>query len=209
MSTKKIALTSMICAFSYVLMVLSKMIPSVAGFLQYDLKDIAIVIGGYLLGPVSAIIATIIVSFLEFITVSHTGWIGLIMNIISTGSFCFVACFVYYKKRNIFFAILGLVLASLALTTLMVLWNYYITPLYMKVPREVVKTMLPTVFIPFNLAKGFINSGLILLLYRPVSVALSKSNIIANVSAKKTIAPSIIVGVILILVFLPLLLSIM
>ena len=69
------------------------------------------------------------------------------------------------------------------MTVLMVLWNWLITPLYMKVPRSVVVGMLVPVFLPFNLVKGGINATLAMLLYKPVVTALRKAKLVEPSSA--------------------------
>jgi len=62
--------------------------------------------------------------------------------------------------------------------TVMLLWNYLITPIYQGVPRDVVAAMLPTVFLPFNLAKGGMNMAATLLLYKPVVTALRRAGLV-------------------------------
>ena len=51
---KKLATLAMITAIAYVVMLLSKLMPSVYGFLDFDFKDVVICIGGFIYGPVSA-----------------------------------------------------------------------------------------------------------------------------------------------------------
>ena len=65
-----------------------------------------------------------------------------------------------------------------ALTVMMLLWNYFITPLYMNTPREVVAAMLVPVFLPFNLVKGGMNMAATLLLYKPVVTALRRTGLV-------------------------------
>ncbi len=207
--TKKLTTAGLLCAISYIVMLLSKLIPEVAGFLQLDLKDVIIVTGGFILGPVYSIMISVVVSVIEMITVSNTGAIGMLMNIISTIAFCCTASLVYYKFRSFKGAVAGLIVGTLMLTLVMILWNCYITPIYMKVPREVVVSMLPTVFLPFNLLKGFINSALTLILYRPLIKTLSKAGLIKSSSAKKSpraFLPSVILGLIVLAACIPLLL---
>ncbi len=204
-TTKKLTSAAMLCAISYILMLLSKLVPQVAGFLQFDAKDVTITIGGFLLGPVYAIILSLVVSFLEFISVSHTGPIGLVMNFISTATFCGVASLVYYRKRTFSKAFWGLILATIALTTVMILWNYYITPIYMKIPREAVVAMHPTIFLPFNIIKGLINSALIMILYRPVVDVIRRMGVsgISNPSPKKKLSPTLVAGMIILSISIP------
>ena len=47
-SVKQITIIAMLCAISYVAVILSKFIPDVSGFLSYDPKDAVILIGGFI-----------------------------------------------------------------------------------------------------------------------------------------------------------------
>ena len=67
----------------------------------------------------------------------------------------------------------------------MLLWNYLVTPLYMKVPRETVVQLLIPAFLPFNLLKGTLNAALLMLLYQPVVTALRRARLVPPSSAKK------------------------
>ena len=170
---------AMLTAVAYVVMYLSKMLPSVNGFLDFDFKDVVICIGGFIYGPVPAAIISIVVALIEAVTISHTGPIGLLMNIIATCSFCCTATFVYKKHHTMRGAVLGLTLGTMVLVAVMLLWNYLITPIYQGVPRDVVAAMLPTVFLPFNLVKGGMNMAATLLLYKPIVTALRKAGLVA------------------------------
>lgn len=205
-NTKNIALSGLLCALAYIVMLISKIIPEVSGFLQLDLKDVIIVSGGFILGPLYALIISIVVSLMEFITIGSTGIIGMIMNIVSTAAFCCVASDIYKKWHKFSGALWGLVAATAFLVLVMLLWNYYITPLYMKVPRVVIKSMLVPVFLPFNLLKGLINSALTLILYRPLTNALSKTGFLRkkeNIQKKKLIPLSFIIGMCMLVVCIP------
>lgn len=70
-----------------------------------------------------------------------------------------------------------------ALTVVMLLWNYLITPLYMGVERDVVKDMLVPIILPFNLVKGGLNTALILVLYKPVVTALRQARLVPESQA--------------------------
>lgn len=176
-TVKTVTSLAMLTALTYVAMLLSKMLPQVSGFLQMDVKDTVVCIGGFLFGPLSAAIISIVVALVEMFTVSDTGVIGLIMNVLATCAFCCTASFVYKKLRTRKGAVLGLALGTLVLTVVMLLWNYLITPIYMHMDRSVVAAMLPTVFLPFNLVKGGLNMALTLILYKPVVTALRKARL--------------------------------
>lgn len=177
---KNLVSIAMLCALAYSVTVLSQLIPiSVAGFLDYDPKDIVIAIGGFIFGPMSAFVISAIVSLLEMVTISSTGYIGCIMNIISSCALVCTASYIYSKKRTMLGAVIGLITGVLLMTSFMLLWNYLITPLYMNQPRELVASMLIPVFLPFNLIKGGINISVTLMLYKPVVTALRRAGLIS------------------------------
>ncbi|MDR1247617.1 MAG: ECF transporter S component [Clostridiales Family XIII bacterium] len=183
--TNRLTTVAMLSTAAYVLTFLSHFIPiNIMGFLHYDPSDIVTVVGGFLFGPLTALVISVVVSFVEFITISSTGVIGLIMNVISTFSFACVAAFVYKKKQTLTGAVFALAAGVVAMTAIMLLWNYIITPLYMaNVSREQVTAMLLPVFLPFNLLKGTLNATVTLLLYKPLVTALRRAHLIAFRSA--------------------------
>lgn len=187
-SNKKIALIGLFCAIAYVFTLMGGLLPiSVAGFLKYDPKDIIVAIAGFILGPSSALAISVLTALLELVTgISTTGFYGLLMNIISTASFSCTATYIYKKDKTLRGAIIGLATATIVTTGLMLLWNYFITPFYMNVPRDAVAKMLPTTFLPFNLIKYGINACLALLIYKPVVTAMRKSRIIESTAPSKS-----------------------
>ena len=177
-NVRTLASMAMLSAIAYVVMLLSKLLPQVYGFLQLDVKDTVICIGGFLFGPVAAAAVSIVVPLLEMFFASDTGPIGFIMNVLATASFCCTAAFVYKKMHTKKGAVIGLALGVAVLTAVMLLWNYLITPIYQGLPRATVAAMLPTVFLPFNVVKGGLNMALILVLYKPVVTALRKARLV-------------------------------
>ena len=180
MSTKTITTLAMLSGIAYVVMLVSKLLPSVNGFLDFDFKDVVICIGGFTFGPVAAAVMAIVVAFVEMITISTTGLIGFVMNVLATCGFCCTATFVYKKRHTMVGAVLGLGLGVVVLTVVMLLWNYFLTPIYQGLPREAVADMLVPIFLPFNLAKGGMNMAATLLLYKPVVTALRKAGLVAS-----------------------------
>ena len=174
---KKLVTLAMLTAVTYVVMLLCKSIPDVAGFLQLEVKETIICIGGFIYGPVSAAVIAVVVAVIEMLTVSGTGPIGCLMNVLATAVFACTASFIYKKNHSRNGAVIGLAVGTIALTVVMILWNYLITPLYMGVPREAVAKMLPTVFLPFNLVKGALNMAATLIIYKPVVTALRRANL--------------------------------
>lgn len=176
--TKKITTTAMLCAIAYVVMLVGRIPISTMDFLKYDPKDIIITIGGFIFGPASAFIITVIVSLLEMVTVSTTGLIGFVMNVVQSCSFACVAAWLYKRDHTLKGAVKGLVAGCFTSTVIMLLWNYFLTPIYMGMPRDAVAEMLLPVFLPFNLIKGAINVALTILVYKHVVSALRMARLV-------------------------------
>lgn len=181
--TKRIALIGMFSALAFIILLLCR-IPIVL-FLKYEPKDVIITIGGFILGPIASLLISVIVSLIEFATISGTGIWGLIMNVISTCSFACTAAYIYKKDRTLRGAVIGLISGCLFMSAAMLAWNWLITPIYMKVPRETVQSMLIPTFLPFNLLKGSLNAALTMLLYKPVIEILRRASLVTKQEGSK------------------------
>lgn len=193
--TNQLVVIALLTAIAYAIMVVGR-IPMVA-FLKYDPKDIVIMLSGMAFGPATTILMSTITSFIEFITVSDTGPIGLFMNILSTISFATLATIIYKKKPNNTTLIIALILGTLLMTLVMVGWNYIVTPFYLKIPRAEVVKMLVPIIVPFNIIKSLINSGIIFLIHKPVLKLFEKHNLIETNVNNQTLS-NLVVAIILI-----------
>ena len=176
--TKKIAMLGVLAALAYLSVVLINIPVVSVDFLKYEPKDVIITLGGFMFGPVSAALLSVVVSFLEMVTISSTGIIGCVMNILSTWGFACVATLIYKRVHTLKGAIIGLAAGCLTATALMLLWNYLITPLYMGLAREAVVEMLLPIFLPYNLLKCAMNAALTMLIYKPLVTALRRANLL-------------------------------
>jgi riboflavin transporter FmnP len=147
-------------------------------FLTFDAKDAILTIASFIYGPLSALIMSLIPALIEFITISDTGFWGLLMNFASSAIFTVTASFIYKYKRSLNGAIIGLYSAVILTAGLMIPLNILITPIYMKVPTDTVIKFIPTLLFPFNLAKALMNAAIVMFLYKPVSVALKRARLI-------------------------------
>ena len=175
---KQMVMLALLAAIAY-LMVTFIRIPVVM-FLKYEPKDVIITIGGFLFGPMASFVVSLLVSLIEMVTISDTGPIGAIMNLLSTCCFACTASIIYKKNRTMMGAILALLVGTVFMTGAMLLWNWLITPLYLGYEREVVAAMLVPVFLPFNLLKAGLNTAFVLFLYKPLVTALRKTGLIES-----------------------------
>ena len=177
-SVKQMVMLALLAAIAYMMVSLVR-IPVVL-FLKYEPKDVIITIGGFLFGPMASFTVSLLVSLLEMVTISETGPIGALMNLLSTCTFACTAAIIYKKKHTLSGAILALIGGTILMTIAMILWNWLITPIYMGYPRDVVAGMLVPVFLPFNLLKAGLNSAFVLFLYKPLVTALRKTGLVAS-----------------------------
>lgn len=180
-----LAVLSALAFLSYLVMPKIPLIPALP-FLHYDPKDVIIVIGGFVFGPLSALAISVVVSFVELVTVSTTGYIGFIMNVLSTCAFACTASAIYKGRRSAAAIAVSLAAGVLCMTAVMLLWSYLITPLYLSVGRDQIVLLLIPGFLPFNLIKGGLNAGLAVLVYTPLRAALGKTNLLPSPEKKET-----------------------
>lgn len=191
---KKLVVLAMFAALAYASVALFR-IPVVL-FLKYEPKDCVLAICGMLYGPLPAMVTAAVVGLIEMVTVSETGIIGLVMNLLSSALFVLPAAFLYQRKRSLPGAVVGLVCGALLMTAGMLLWNWLITPLYMHMPRQAVAELLLPAFLPFNLLKATLNAVLTVLLYKGVVTTLRKAHLVPPTERANNRKLGISVGVV-------------
>lgn len=174
--TKKLTTVGMLCSFAYVAVAVGR-VPVVL-LLKYDPKDVIIVIGGLIFGPLTSLAMAVIVSVVEMFTISSTGIWGCVMNMISSCSFACTTAFLYKRHRTRPGAVAALAVGWSCQVAVMMLWNWLIAPIYMGYPREAVEALLFTAFLPFNFLKGGLNAGITFLIYKPVVTTLRRLHLV-------------------------------
>ena len=177
--TKKMVTIAMLTAMAHVINIFVRIpIMPAAPFLDYTAKDIIIIIGGFMFGPVAALSMSVVLALLQYFLISGgTGIIGVVMNILSSAALAVPAAYIYSMYRSIKGAVVGLVAGVFLLVTVMLLWNYILTPIFLGWPREDVVPLLLTAFLPFNLISGSLNSAVAMMLYKPITLALEKAKL--------------------------------
>jgi riboflavin transporter FmnP len=181
---RRIVLVAVFGALAYALMLV---IHFKVSFLTLDLKDAVITLSGLYFGPGAALSLSLLVPLLELISVSDTGIYGFLMNFISTATLSVTASLIYRYKRSLLGAIIALLSAAAATVGVMMLFNLWVTPYYMGVPVQTVKSMIPTLLLPFNTVKSCMNVGFVLLLYKPISAVMQRMKLIEKHSQQQKI----------------------
>lgn len=192
-TTQRLVIISLLCAVAYISSIVIRV--PFGSFLSYDPKDIIIVVSGFIFSPIYSLLISVIVSLVEMVTVSDSGPIGMLMNVLASCIFSLISTFFYKKNNSHKSVITGLVVATISMTGFMMLWNYIITPFYLGVSRDAVVDMLVPIILPFNLVKAVLNSSIILIIYKPIISALLKNKIITskNDDTNKTINFNILI----------------
>lgn len=171
----KLAKMAMLAAISIVLVyfVHFPIFPPVP-FLEYDPADIAIFMGTFAFGPLAGFGLTVVVSVIQGLTVSaQSGPYGIIMHILATGSFVLVAGLIYKRGKSRKSAVIALLCGTLTMVVVMFGANLVITPVFMTVSVDVVKSLMPFI-LGFNFIKAGINSIVTFLLYKRISKFLHR-----------------------------------
>lgn len=172
--TKKLTLSALLAAIAAVAMFLEFTIPFMPPFLKLDLSTIPVLVGGFIMGPVAAVLIQLVKSLVHML-LTQTGGVGEISDFVIGSLFAGIASLVYFKggKQNKK-AVLGLMFGSLAMIIGAVVYNYFISiPIYAKVmPMEQIIGLCAKVnplihdsgtlvlfgFLPFNIIKAIVVS---------------------------------------------------
>lgn len=167
-------------------------------FLSFEPKDALIITSAFMYGPIAGVLVAVVTAFIELLTISSTGIYGLIMNIAGSATLAAVAGFIYKHKRTVFGAVISLVMAVAVMTSVMVVTNIIIIPIYMGVPRQAVIDLIAPLLIPFNIVKGVFNASLTMILYKPFVTALRAAGMLprGGASARPGKKSSIIITIV-------------
>ncbi len=190
---RRLTLAALMGAVAFVLQYFSLSIPFLSPFANLDLSALPELIGGFILGPVGAvmIIAVKLVLILIFKGTSSM-YTGEIQNFLLSCAYVLPAVLYYRKHRTKNGALIGILISSVASVVVAVFTNLYlIFPAYMvlygmnwdsivaacsavnpwikDLPTFVVFSVLP-----FNIVSRAITSVLTILLYKRISVPVKK-----------------------------------
>ena len=188
-TTKNLVLMAMFSALAAVLMLWEFPIPFIApNFYEIDLSEIPILVGSFIMGPVSGVIMEAIKIILKLlIKGTSTAYVGDFAN------FCIGVCLVvpasiiYQKHKTKKNAFIGMLAGTLFMAVAGVVLNYFVMiPFYVKAfgmplvaiigagakiqPLVTNKLSFTIVCVaPFNIVKGIIVSLVTALIYKHIS----------------------------------------
>lgn len=190
---KELTKISVLAAVAAVLMLIEFPLFFAPEFYKLDLSEVAVLIGGFALGPVPAMMIELIKVILNLaLNGTVTGGVGETANFIIGCSFVLPASIIYYKNKTMKSAIVGMVAGILMMAIVGSLANYFVLlPVYAKVfgmPIQVfidmgnalnpsivdLKSFVLFAVVPFNIVKGIIVSAVTILIYKRISPVLHR-----------------------------------
>lgn len=166
-------------------------LPFAPPFMSVDFADVASLIGGFAMGPLSGVLIVFVKNIIKLIiSGSLTVGVGEVSNFIVGASYVFIASLIYKKDRTHKGAIKGLIIGSLVMTMVAVLSNaFFVFPLYRKASGFELQTFVDQTaslnslvtsywtlmlfaVVPFNLVKSLLESIVTHLLYKRISPIL-------------------------------------
>lgn len=184
----KIAILSALAA---IIMLFEFPLPFAPGFYKLDLSEVVILMGGFAMGPIAAVIIELLKNLINILlNGTSTAFVGEFANFLIGCALVVPASIIYKYKKSFKGAIISLVIGTLTLALVGSLTNYFVLiPAYsefyhMELDKIVsagtsvnplvsdLKTLIVFAVAPFNLVKGLLCSLLNLLLYKRVSKLL-------------------------------------
>ena len=185
----KIARIGVLGALSAILYMFPE-IPIIPPIYKLDFSTMPALLAGFAMGPVSALLVTLIKDLTGLLHSSSMG-VGELADFIMSGSFAVAACLIYARGRNIKSALLGMAAGTGVMALAGAAANYWImVPFYSVVQGMPVETIvgliaktIPAVdslgemillaVVPFNLLKGVVLSVVGGVIYRYVKPLLT------------------------------------
>ena len=181
---RRLVQASLLTALAVILSIWPKfpIFPAVQ-WMKFEFSDIPVLLGGFALGPWFGLAIAVLKALLNALFTGDTNYIGLVMNIVSTGLPTVAAALLYQRRKTRVRAYVCLGVFLLAQILVMVPMNYFFGSLnfvlFFGVPsyadaRAMMAKLLGWVAL-FNLIKGAATVLVTAFVYKPLSrTVLSK-----------------------------------
>ena len=192
---RRMVQASLLTALAVILSIWPKfpIFPAVS-WMKFEFSDIPVLLGGFSLGPVFGLAIAVLKALLNALFTGDTNYIGLVMNIVSSGIPTVIAALVYKMKKTRARAYFSLGLFLLAQVLVMLPMNYFVGSLnfvlFFGVPtyaaaRAAMAPLLGWVAL-FNLIKGAATVLVTAFVYKPLSRTVLSKELLMPVERKET-----------------------
>jgi riboflavin transporter FmnP len=192
-TTRNIAKIAILSAIAFVLMLIEFPLPFAPSFYKLDFSEVAVLLGGFAMGPLSAVAIEAVKILLELLfRGTITMGVGELANFLIGCALCVPASIIYKKNKTRKSAMKGMAVGTLCMIVAGVILNIFVLiPAYVAIanfPLEGIIGMGAQIFpaihdvvslalicvVPFNLLKGVAVSVITAVLYKHVSPLLHK-----------------------------------
>ena len=167
----KIALFSALSVTVMLIPFLKFPIFPVIGFMDLDFSNVFSLFGGFLLGPLAAILIEFFKILLyALIKGTSTGYVGEFANFIIATAFVLPATILYKYKKGVKWVLLGLIFSVLCVVIVGTLVNYFVLfPLFLPKGHDMLTFKFIVTWIPaFNAIKYGLAAIIVFLLYKRI-----------------------------------------
>lgn len=181
----RMAFLAVFTALSYVLSLFD--FPLLPGtpvtFLKLDFSNVFVMLSGFALGPVAGCIVAVLKELIHALTVGQTAFVGELANVLMVLPYMLIPAIVYKKHKGIKVVIVTLILGCIAQCLVSLPVNYLLNfPAFMaafggswKGGQELfIQTWYWALL--FNFIKTVIISVVTLVVYKPLSLLIKKTN---------------------------------
>lgn len=181
-SASRIACMAMFTALAYILYLpcFEFYIFPAVDFLKIDFSNVFVMIAGFALDPVAAIIVGVLKEVLHALTFSQTVGIGELANILIMLPYVLIPSIVYRKRKGIKTVLITLIFGCIGQTLISFPVNCFLSfPFYLSFDWEKGMQFYLSVWywaMPFNLVKTVLISIAVMLIYKPLSRLIKTIN---------------------------------
>lgn len=181
----RVSFIAIFTALSYVLTLFDfSLLPGTpVTFLKLDFSNAFVMLSGFALGPVAGCIVAVLKELIHALTVGHTAFVGELANVLMVLPYMLIPAIVYKRHKGIKVVIATLVLGCIVQCLVSLPVNYLLTfPAFSQAfggtwkggQQLFIKTWYWALL--FNLIKTVIISAVTLIVYKPLSLLIKKTN---------------------------------
>lgn len=179
---------AILTALAAIIMLFEIPLPFAPSFYKLDLSEIVILMGGFAMGPLAAVVMELLKNLLNILlNGTSTAYIGEFANFVTSCALVLPASIIYKYRKTLNGAIIALIAGTLSLTIVGSLLNYFLlipafSEFYHLPIDDIIemgsavnplvtdlKTLVMFAVAPFNIVKGIVCSVVNLLLYKRLS----------------------------------------
>lgn len=137
-------------------------------FLQIDLSEAIVFIGGITMGPLAVVFIELIKNLLHLLLRGNTGGVGELANFMVGVALILPPVMMYKAKKTFPSMMVGFLLGIVTMVVVASLGNWFIFLPFYGVPSEDIISAIVTIYAPFNMVKGAMVAVTALILHQGV-----------------------------------------